>query len=43
LIVEIHDDPEHAFSDGPQALKPDTFKEMARRCEEIHKVVSAWK
>lgn len=20
LIVEIHDDPEHAFSDGPQAL-----------------------
>ena len=43
LIVEIHDDPEHAFSDGPQALKPDTFKEMARHCEEIHKVVSAWK
>ena len=43
LIVEIHDDPEHAFSDGPQALKPDTFKEMARRCEVIHKVVSAWK
>ena len=43
LIVEIHDDPEHTFSDGPQALKPDTFKEMARRCEEIHNVVSAWK
>lgn len=30
-IVEIHDDPAHAFSDGPQALKPAEFAEMTRQ------------
>ena len=25
IMIEIHDDPEHALSDGPQALLPDTF------------------
>ncbi|WP_288530580.1 3-deoxy-7-phosphoheptulonate synthase [uncultured Secundilactobacillus sp.] len=29
LVVEIHDDPAHAFSDGAQALKPNEYKAMA--------------
>ncbi|MFD1671858.1 3-deoxy-7-phosphoheptulonate synthase [Agrilactobacillus yilanensis] len=29
-IVEIHDDPEHAFSDGPQALKPKNYLRMTK-------------
>lgn len=26
LIIEVHDHPEEAFSDGPQSFKPDEFK-----------------
>ncbi|MEI6214781.1 MAG: 3-deoxy-7-phosphoheptulonate synthase [Desulfuromonadales bacterium] len=28
LIVEVHPDPEHASSDGPQSLKPEKFERM---------------
>ncbi len=28
LIVEVHPDPDHAFSDGAQTLRPDQFSEM---------------
>jgi len=28
LIVEVHPDPEHASSDGPQSLKPAKFDVM---------------
>ena len=28
LMIEIHDDPENAFSDGPQALLPDTYIDL---------------
>ncbi|WKZ70766.1 MAG: 3-deoxy-7-phosphoheptulonate synthase [Melioribacteraceae bacterium] len=28
LMIEIHHDPEHAFSDGPQALLPDTYLKL---------------
>lgn len=28
LIVEVHDDPAHALSDGPQALLPENFQVM---------------
>lgn len=28
LIVEVHNDPEHAASDGPQSLKPEVFDEL---------------
>ena len=43
LIVEIHDDPEHALSDGPQALKPQTYLTMAQRAKQIHQLVTSWK
>ncbi len=31
LIVEVHPDPEHASSDGPQSLKPKKFAAMMER------------
>jgi len=31
LIVEVHPDPEHASSDGPQSLKPDNFTLMMEK------------
>jgi 3-deoxy-7-phosphoheptulonate synthase len=31
LIVEVHPDPEHASSDGPQSLKPKKFASMMTR------------
>ncbi|GAB4303326.1 MAG: 3-deoxy-7-phosphoheptulonate synthase [Desulfuromonadia bacterium] len=38
LIIEVHPDPEHATSDGPQSLRPDKF---ARLMEEIAHVAAA--
>ncbi|MCI1986782.1 MAG: 3-deoxy-7-phosphoheptulonate synthase [Lactobacillus sp.] len=34
-IVEIHDDPAHAFSDGPQALTPDLYRDMTQRVSAV--------
>ncbi|HEY3309852.1 MAG TPA: 3-deoxy-7-phosphoheptulonate synthase [Desulfuromonadaceae bacterium] len=31
LIVEVHPDPEHASSDGPQSLKPAKFEKMMEK------------
>ncbi len=28
VMIEIHDDPENAFSDGPQALLPETYIDL---------------
>ncbi len=28
LMIEVHNDPEHALSDGSQSLKPDAFREL---------------
>jgi len=38
LIIEVHPDPEHATSDGPQSLRPDRF---ATLMEELRRVASA--
>ncbi|MEE8184585.1 MAG: hypothetical protein V3T95_04705 [Acidobacteriota bacterium] len=27
-MVEVHDNPERALSDGPQALLPDAFRQL---------------
>lgn len=35
LIVEVHHDPERALSDGPQALTPEMFQDLARDCRAI--------
>ncbi len=31
LLIEVHPDPEHASSDGPQSLKPDKFTSMMEK------------
>ena len=39
LIVEVHDHPECAWSDGAQSLKPDNFKELIRKGKAIAGVI----
>lgn len=41
LVVEIHDDPAHAFSDGAQALKPDEFKFLADKAFAIRELLAS--
>ncbi len=38
LIVEVHHDPEHAFSDGAQSLKPKKYEHMVGQLEKMAKV-----
>lgn len=35
LMIEVHNDPEHAFSDGPQSLKPEDFTVLVKAIEAI--------
>jgi 3-deoxy-7-phosphoheptulonate synthase len=39
LMIEIHYDPEHAFSDGPQALLPDEFIELIKELRVIAQAI----
>lgn len=39
LIVEVHDHPECAWSDGAQSLKPDNFRELIRKGKAIAGVI----
>ena len=39
LMVEVHHDPEHALSDGPQALLPQQFEEMMEQVKLIAQVI----
>ena len=39
LIIEVHNNPECAMSDGAQSLKPEKFKELIRKGKEIAKVI----
>ena len=36
LIIEVHNDPEHALCDGPQSLKPEVFDPLARKLLKLH-------
>lgn len=38
LLVEVHNDPQHALSDGPQSLRPEKFKELM---EQLGRVAAA--
>ncbi len=35
LMIEVHNDPEHAMSDGPQSLKPEAFAALVKAIEAI--------
>lgn len=39
LIIEVHNDPEHAWSDGAQSLKPERFQEVIRKGRKIADVI----
>jgi len=39
LIVEVHHDPDHALSDGPQSILPDQFEELVSEVKQIAAVL----
>ena len=39
LLIEVHDEPEHALSDGPQAILPDMFLELVAQIRRLAPVV----
>jgi 3-deoxy-7-phosphoheptulonate synthase len=40
IMVEVHNHPEHALSDGPQALLPDMFRRLVAEVHAIHKAIA---
>jgi 3-deoxy-7-phosphoheptulonate synthase len=40
LIVEVHDQPDHALSDGAQALNLEQFEELVNEVRAIHEVIA---
>ena len=40
LIVEVHDQPEHALSDGAQALTLEQYEDLVREVRSIHEVIA---
>jgi 3-deoxy-7-phosphoheptulonate synthase len=40
IMIEVHNHPEHALSDGPQALLPSMFKQLVAEVHAIHKVIA---
>jgi 3-deoxy-7-phosphoheptulonate synthase len=39
LLIEVHDEPERALSDGPQAILPDMFRELVAQLRRLAPVV----
>lgn len=39
LIIEVHDDPEHAMSDGSQTITPSAFSQLMTACRRIAEAV----
>lgn len=39
LIIEVHDDPENAWSDGQQSLKPERYAELVKKGRKIAEVI----
>jgi 3-deoxy-7-phosphoheptulonate synthase len=40
LIIEVHDQPEHALSDGAQALTLEQYEDLVREVRSIHEVIA---
>jgi len=39
LMIEVHNDPAHAKSDGPQSITPDAFDALAKKLRRIKSVM----
>jgi len=43
IFVEVHESPEKALSDGPNALRLDLLPAFWRRLQELHALVGSWR
>ncbi len=41
LMIEVHNDPPHALSDGPQSLTPEEFADVAKRVQGVRQALQA--
>ena len=41
VLIEVHNDPEHALCDGPQSLKPEVFDAVAKKLLPLHALLNA--
>ena len=41
LIIEVHNDPEHALCDGPQSILPQSFAELATKIARVRNALEA--
>ena len=39
LLIEVHHDPDHALSDGPQSLYPSQFEDLVAQIRTIAEVL----
>ena len=39
LIIEVHNDPQHALCDGSQSLRPEVFDRLAKQIKALHAAV----
>ena len=39
VLIEVHNDPEHALCDGPQSLKPQVFDAVAQKLLTLHETM----
>ena len=39
LIIEVHNDPQHALCDGSQSLRPEVFDRLAKQLKALHATV----
>ncbi len=40
LMIEVHNDPQHALSDGPQSVTPEEFADIAKRVQIIRRAMA---
>jgi len=40
LMIEVHNDPEHALSDGAQSVTPEQFETMAAKIQKVREALS---
>ena len=39
IMVEVHNDPEHALCDGPQSIRPDEFRRLMEDMQKVRNVL----
>ena len=40
LMIEVHNDPQHALCDGPQALHPEEFADVVRLVKKVREAIA---